>query len=83
MPVPSSRGFEPENHVFVFLELKEEVIDGKRVLERGRIMKVLGRMSMAEMGLSTEGGIEGIGRYYFIVKDFFARDMDLEGIKNN
>ncbi|EGX45105.1 hypothetical protein AOL_s00173g206 [Orbilia oligospora ATCC 24927] len=82
MPVPNG-DFEPENHVFVFLELKEEVVDGKRVLERGRIMKVLGRTSMEEMGLSTEGGMEGFGRYYFIVKDFFARDLDFEGIERN
>ncbi|KAF3295079.1 hypothetical protein TWF132_002403 [Orbilia oligospora] len=82
MPVPNG-DFEPENHVFVFLELKEEIVDGKRVLERGRIMKVLGRTSMEEMGLSTEGGMEGVGRYYFIVKDFFARDLDFEGIERN
>ncbi|KAK6514939.1 hypothetical protein TWF506_007296 [Arthrobotrys conoides] len=82
MPIPSG-DFEPENHVFVFLELKEEVVDGKRLLERGRTMKVLGRTSMEEMGLSTEGGMEGIGRYYFIVKDFFARDLDFEGIERS
>ncbi|KAK6530786.1 hypothetical protein TWF281_007622 [Arthrobotrys megalospora] len=81
MPTPGTSEFEPENHVFVFLELREVEVGGKRRIEKGRTMKVLGRTSMRDMGLSTEGGFEGIGRYYFIVKDFFAEGMDMAGIE--
>ncbi|KAK6337496.1 hypothetical protein TWF730_002896 [Orbilia blumenaviensis] len=77
MPTPSSPDFVPENHVFVFLEVREELVNGKKTLGRGRVMKVLGKTTMAEMGLSTDGGLENMGRYYFIVRDFFAESMDI------
>ncbi|KAK6349383.1 hypothetical protein TWF696_005671 [Orbilia brochopaga] len=58
---------------FVFLELRFVTDHGKPSLESGRKRRIKGKVTLAELGLTVDGGEEGMGRYYFMIDNSFAQ----------
>ncbi|KAF3933270.1 hypothetical protein ABW19_dt0210221 [Dactylella cylindrospora] len=57
---------QPENHrdcEYVFMELRYTLTHGKPSLEKGRERRIKGNVTLAQLGLSVDGGEEGLGRY--------------------
>ncbi|KAJ6265080.1 hypothetical protein Dda_1235 [Drechslerella dactyloides] len=58
---------------YVWLELRFVSDHGRPSLESGRRRRIKGKITLAELGLTVDGGDEGMGRYYFMIDDSFVQ----------